>query len=111
MLPFTPAEIQQRLAALPAWSCAGEHLTRTFETSDWQRTLLLANAIGFLAEAAGHHPDLQLSYPRIVVKLQTHDAGGITEKDFELAARIEQLATWRPEPGAALTGPEGSWLK
>jgi len=83
---------------------------RTFETGNWQRTLLLAGAIGFVGEAAWHHPDLHLSYPRLEVLLTTHDAGGITDRDFELARRIEEVATWQPS-GGALTGPEQPWFR
>jgi pterin-4a-carbinolamine dehydratase len=111
MKAYDEQQIGDRLAAqLPSWRYQDEHLTRTFETGNWQRTLLLANAIGYLGEAAWHHPDLLLSYPRLTVKLQTHDAGGITDRDFELAQRIEEIATWQPKEGSALTGPEGGWF-
>lgn len=104
-------EIHDRLAAqLPSWRYQEGHLVRVFETGAWQRTLLLANAIGYLGEAAWHHPDLLLSYPRLKVMLTTHDAGGVTEKDFALALRIEEVATWQPAEGSALTGPEGGWI-
>lgn len=110
-MPHTEQEIRDRLAAqLPSWRFEDNHLVRTFETGSWQRTMLLANAIGVLAEAAWHHPDLHLSYPRLTVRLQTHDAGGITDKDFELALRIEELSTWQPAEGAALTGPDTPWF-
>lgn len=110
-MPYSDDEIQTRLLAqLPSWRMEDNHLVRTFETEAWSRTLLLANAIGFVAEAAWHHPDLHLSYPRLVVRLQTHDEGGITDKDFELAQRIEELATWHPGETSALTGPNGAWF-
>lgn len=89
---------------LPAWRREDGHLVRTFETGGWQRTLLLANALAFVGEAAWHHPDLLLTYPRLVVRLTTHDAGGITEKDLALAEAIERTATWRPD--APLGGPD-----
>jgi 4a-hydroxytetrahydrobiopterin dehydratase len=105
-------EITDALALrLAAWREESGALTRTYETGNWQRTLLLANAIGFLGEAAGHHPDLMLSYPRLTVKLSTHDAGGITERDFALAERIESLATWQPAPGEALGGSPAPWFR
>ena len=53
-----------------------------------------------------HHPDMEVSYNRVVVKLQNHDAGGITDKDFELAAKLDQVVLWRPN--GALTGPPKS---
>jgi 4a-hydroxytetrahydrobiopterin dehydratase len=100
------AEIATWLEAnLPTWDFADGHLTRTYRTGNWQLTLLLANAIGYLAEAGWHHPELILTYPRLTVRLQTHDAGGITDKDFELARRIEAVVTWEPAEGDALDGP------
>lgn len=110
-VPYTDREIADRLQReLPAWKHEDGQLVRTFETGAWQRTLLLANAIGFVGEAAWHHPDLLLTYPRLKVMLTTHDAGGITDKDFELARKIEEVATWQPA-GGALTGPETPWFR
>ena len=57
---------------------------------------MLVNAIGFIAEAADHHPDLKVSWGRLVVTLSTHSAGGVTDKDFDLARRIEEIARWHP---------------
>ena len=96
---------------LPTWSLVDNYLTRTYTTRNWQLTLLLANAIGYLAEAAWHHPELTLSYPRLTVRLQTHDAGGITDKDFELARRIEEVVTWQPAVQDALEGTPKSWVE
>ena len=96
---------------LAAWRLEEGFLTRTYTTGSWQLTLLLANAIGYLAEAAWHHPELILSYPRLTVRLQTHDAGGITDKDFELARRIEAVVTWRPSPEDALEGTPKRWVE
>jgi len=108
---YDDSEIGERLQReLPAWKHEDGQLVRTFETGGWQRTLLLANAIGFVGEAAWHHPDLLLTYPRLKVMLTSHDAGGITDKDFELARRIEEVATWQPS-GGALTGPETPWFR
>lgn len=96
---------------LAAWRLEEGFLTRTYTTGNWQLTLLLANAIGYLAEAAWHHPELILSYPRLTVRLQTHDAGGITDKDVELARRIEAVVTWRPSPEDALEGTPRRWVE
>lgn len=97
MLPYSAAEVADHLRArLPHWTLEDGQIVRTFETGNWQRTLLLANAIGYAAEAAWHHPELLLSYPRLRVMLSTHDAGGITDRDLELAERIEALAASWP---------------
>ncbi len=101
---FTDTEIAQRLTALPGWRHAGGMIHRTYKTDGWPTTLLLVNAIAFHAEAADHHPDLQVSWGRITVSLRTHSARGITAKDFELARRIEDIALWRPGPESALRG-------
>ena len=77
---------------LPAWTQERVYLARTYETGDWTRTTLLAGAIAFLGEKAFHHPDLFLSYPQLKVLLTTHDAGGITERDFALAEAMNRLA-------------------
>ncbi|HUX75555.1 MAG TPA: 4a-hydroxytetrahydrobiopterin dehydratase [Anaerolineae bacterium] len=96
---------------LLAWRLEEGFLARTYTTGSWQLTLLLANAIGYLAEAAWHHPELILSYPRLTVRLQTHEAGGITDKDFELARRIEAVVTWRPSPEDTLEGTPRRWVE
>lgn len=108
---YSEPEVSAWLEAnLPAWSVEDNTLIRTYTTRSWQLTLLLANAIGFLAEAAWHHPELILSYPRLTVRLQTHDAGGITDKDFELARRIEEVVTWGPGAEDALEGTPNRWV-
>ncbi|MEZ5650834.1 MAG: 4a-hydroxytetrahydrobiopterin dehydratase [Burkholderiaceae bacterium] len=90
---------------LAQWSLRDTHLERRFETGGWRTSLMVANAIGLLAEQAWHHPDLIVTFPAVVVRVQSHDVGGITGRDLELARRIEALVLWRPEPGAsALSG-------
>jgi 4a-hydroxytetrahydrobiopterin dehydratase len=72
---------------------------------------MLVNAIGYVAEAAYHHPDLSVTWGRVTVKLSTHSAGGITDKDFSLAAKIDEVALWRPSPGGALTGTPQKFVR
>ena len=87
----------KRLAAeLPFWYLDEGHICRKYRTSGWKASLMVANAIGHLAEAAFHHPDLSASYAVVGVKLKNHAADGITDKDFALAARIEALIEWQP---------------
>ena len=66
---------------------------------------MVVNAIGHLAEAAWHHPELRVTFPAVEVRLDTHDAGGITDRDFELARKIEALIQWRPAATGPLEGP------
>jgi pterin-4a-carbinolamine dehydratase len=101
----TPAEIDARLKTdLPHWRREHDDLCRVFKTPHWKASLMLTNAIGFLAEAAWHHPDLVVSWGRVEVRLSTHSAGGITDKDFALAGEIERLIEWRPSAESALEG-------
>ena len=94
---YERAEIEQRLAAdNPRWRFAEGALRRTYRTQNWRATLMVVNAIGHLAEAAWHHPDLAVSYDRVDVGLSTHDAKGVTDKDFALAREIENVVLWRP---------------
>ena len=89
---------------LPGWKLQDGWLRRKYSTDGWPTTLMLVNAIGFLSEAAYHHPDLEVTWGKIWVKLKTHSSGGITERDFALAKEIEKLALWRPAPGSAMEG-------
>ncbi len=103
---YTEAEIAAKLEAeLPHWYFENGWIRRKFRTSGWKGTLMVVNAVGHLAEAAWHHPDLSASYAFVIVKLMTHSAKGITDKDFELARRIEEFVCWRPDTqGSALDG-------
>ncbi len=95
---LSPAEIDARLKdELPAWRLADGCLQRVYATGGWRPSLMIANAIGHLAEVAWHHPDLIVTYPSVTVKLVTHDVGGISDLDFALAAKIEALVAWVPE--------------
>ena len=89
---YSEAEIMTRLAALPGWGYEGGALTRVFKTQGFAPALMLANAIGYHAELADHHPDLTVAWGKLSITLSTHSAGGITEKDFQLARKIEELA-------------------
>ena len=94
---LTAEQVAARLAGpLQHWQASGAAILRRYRTPDWRATLMLVNAIGYAAEAAWHHPDLMISYAAVEVKLTTHDAGGVTARDFALAEHIEQLATARP---------------
>ncbi len=91
--------IKQRLAdELPDWEYDGQWIRRKFKTGGWQHTLMCVNALGYLAEAACHHPDLNVSYGHFTVKLATHSADGITDLDFALAKKMQDLLLWHPTP-------------
>lgn len=99
-------EIASKLAVdLPHWVFEDGWIRRKYKTSGWKGTLMVVNAVGHLAEAAWHHPDLTVSYAFVIVKLCTHSAKGITDKDFELAKKIEEVVEWQPgKEGGALEG-------
>jgi 4a-hydroxytetrahydrobiopterin dehydratase len=107
---YNDAEISERLKELPGWYYEDGWIRRVYKTDGWPTTLMLVNAVGYLAEAAYHHPDLTVTWGRITVKLQNHAAGGITDKDFELARKIEDVALWKPQ-GGALEGTPNKWVR
>jgi 4a-hydroxytetrahydrobiopterin dehydratase len=84
-------QLQQRAAQLPDWKIVDRrHLARTFRFPDFLQALAFVNRVGAVAEQQGHHPDLHLSWGRVDVETWTHDAGGVTEQDFLLAAKIDR---------------------
>jgi 4a-hydroxytetrahydrobiopterin dehydratase len=101
---YSETEIADNLALLPGWYFEDGWIRRYYKTDGWPVTLMLVNAIGYMAEAANHHPDLSVTWARVGVKLSTHSAGGITEKDFALARQLEEVVLWRPAAGGALEG-------
>ena len=93
------------------WRLEDGWLRRKLTTDGWPTTLMLVNAIGYLAEAAYHHPDLAVTWGKLWIKLKTHSAGGITDKDFALAKKIEEVVLWRPQPGDPLEGTPNKFVK
>ncbi|MCB1917843.1 MAG: 4a-hydroxytetrahydrobiopterin dehydratase [Rhodocyclaceae bacterium] len=91
------SQVSARLAQeLPHWTYENGWIRRKFRTEGWKGTLMVVNTVGHLAEAAWHHPDLTVSYAFVIVKLMTHSAKGITDKDFALAKKIEEVVGWQP---------------
>ena len=104
---YSDAEVEERLQEqLSSWTLQEGWLRRKYKTSGWKGTLMVVNTIGHLAEAAWHHPDLTVSYAFVNVKLMNHAAKGITDKDFALARKIEEVVMWQPgaEAGSPLEG-------
>jgi len=103
---YTEQEINARIAAeLPHWFFEDGWIRRKYKTGSWKGTLMVVNTVGHLAEAAWHHPDLTVSYAFVIVKLCTHSAKGITDKDWTLARKIEDVIQWQPgKEGGALEG-------
>lgn len=82
---LTPDEIAKALPSLPGWACDGRSLTRTYKFAGFPEAVAFVNGLVGPAEAMNHHPDVTISYNRVTVSLTTHDAGGLTVKDFALA--------------------------
>ncbi len=91
MPSLSAEEAKVRLLTLPEWNIVSGELVRTFQFKDFLAALAFVNRVGELAEEAGHHPDIDIRYNRVRLALVTHDAGGLTAKDFDLAARAEKL--------------------
>jgi len=93
--PIPEPEVIERLSnELPHWYYENGWIRRKIKTSGWKATLMVVNTVGHLAEKAWHHPDLTVSYAFVIVKLVTHSAKGITDKDFLLAKKIEEVLMW-----------------
>jgi 4a-hydroxytetrahydrobiopterin dehydratase len=103
---YSTEEITERLKReLPHWYLEDGWIRRRYKTSSWKGTLMVINAVGHLAEAAWHHPDRTASYAWVEVRLMNHAAKGVTDKDFELAKKIEEVVSWQPGLlGGALEG-------
>ena len=90
-MPLTPTEIEQEMSTVPQWQQEGQTITRTFEFKNFVEAIDFVNKLVEPAETAAHHPDLAISYNKVTVSLTSHDAGGLTQKDFELARTISEL--------------------
>jgi 4a-hydroxytetrahydrobiopterin dehydratase len=104
------AKIQEH--GLVNWYLEDGWLRRKYTTDGWPTTLMLVNAIGYLCEAAYHHADLAVTWGKVWVKLKTHSSGGITEKDFALARKIEESVLWKPaKDGVFEGGTPNKWVQ
>jgi 4a-hydroxytetrahydrobiopterin dehydratase len=83
-------EIQRDLGSLQGWSRKGDVLTRTYQFRNFAQSLDFVNRVATLAESANHHPDIDIRYSKVTLTLSTHDAGGITSNDVNLAREIDR---------------------
>tara|TARA_B100001059_G_scaffold10456_2_gene8521 strand:- start:11862 stop:12137 length:276 start_codon:yes stop_codon:yes gene_type:complete len=86
-----PDQIEAGLSLLSEWTVSGENLQRTISFADFRQAIAFVNKLADAAEAASHHPDIMIRYGKVTLTLTTHDAGGLTQKDFEMAAVIDSL--------------------
>ncbi|MBE9181736.1 4a-hydroxytetrahydrobiopterin dehydratase [Oculatella sp. LEGE 06141] len=89
---LTPSAISGQIQQLPGWTTDGQRLSRTYEFTNFVEAIAFVNRLVEPAEAAGHHPDIAIAYNKVTVSLTTHDAGGLTQGDFDLARTISQLS-------------------
>lgn len=91
--PLASDEIAKACANLPGWSCERDALTKTFKFHSFREALSFMVHVGFIAEELNHHPEWTNVYDRVVMRLNTHDAGGkVTAKDVELATRVQKIS-------------------
>jgi 4a-hydroxytetrahydrobiopterin dehydratase len=103
LVRLSEAEVSTQLQQLPGWTTDGQQLSRTYEFANFVESIAFVNRLVEPAEAAGHHPDIAISYNKVTVSLTTHDAGGLTTQDFELARVISQLGD-RSNPSNCTSG-------
>lgn len=104
-------ELAEELETLPHWEVRDNWLRREYKTPGFAHTMMLVNTIGYLAEAAWHHPDLSVGYAQVTVKLQTHRVHGITANDVALARKINEVVTWKPGEDSPLDGFPKNWIR
>jgi len=90
MKPMTQLEVKSALKTVPQWRRRGATIRSTFEFKDFPLAIKFVNQVARMAERAGHHPDIDIRWNKVNLLLTTHDAGGLTPKDFELAAKISK---------------------
>ncbi len=91
MEKLTDGQIETALNSVPEWSEVGGEIQRTYQFADFNESMGFVNKIAKIAEDLQHHPDVLIRYNKVTLTLTTHDAGGITEKDFDLARKIDAL--------------------
>jgi len=90
-IALSETQIADGLTGLPGWSFDGKQIVKEFAFDSYASGVMFASAVGQLADRMDHHPDLFIGYRKVKVGLNTHDVNGVSELDFELAARIAQL--------------------
>jgi 4a-hydroxytetrahydrobiopterin dehydratase len=86
------AAVEDALQRLPGWERRGDEITRTFVRKDFRAAITFVNQVAEAAEVAGHHPDIDIRWNKVTMALSSHSEGGLTARDFELAARIDELS-------------------
>ena len=93
-------EIRRALGALPGWSRKGDALNKTYSFARFADGIRFVDQVAEVADSMNHHPDIDIRYTNVTFALSTHDAGGITQRDLDLAKAIEEAAGFDKKPGA-----------
>ncbi|MFG0305324.1 MAG: 4a-hydroxytetrahydrobiopterin dehydratase [Phycisphaerales bacterium JB040] len=88
---FSEQQVSSALENVPEWDELNGEITRTFQFDDFVSAMAFVQKVADYAESAQHHPDILIRYNKVTLTVSTHDAGGITEKDFDLAAAMDRL--------------------
>jgi 4a-hydroxytetrahydrobiopterin dehydratase len=91
MKTYTAAEIEEKINSISGWHLMNDAIEKPFKFKDFKQALTFINAVGEIAEQADHHPEILNVYNRVTLRLNTHSANGITDKDFDLAKKINGL--------------------
>ncbi|MBI2778244.1 MAG: 4a-hydroxytetrahydrobiopterin dehydratase [Gammaproteobacteria bacterium] len=89
---LSTTDIEQRMSTVNDWALAGDTIRRTIRFRSFPAAIAFVTEAGFLAEAANHHPDIDIRWRNVTLTLTTHEAGGLTQKDFDLAGQINALS-------------------
>lgn len=89
MEKLSQESLDQRMGEFAEWSLSGDSIQRTFSFDDFNAAMAFVNRVAELAESVQHHPDIMIRYNKVTMTLSTHDAGGLTEKDFDFAKEID----------------------
>ena len=90
MAALSDDEVRKRLAALPGWEHQGREIRRAYAFDGFEAAMAFVNRVAALAEAMNHHPDILVQYDKVTLALTSHDTRGLTDRDFRLAAKIDE---------------------
>lgn len=89
---LTSDQVDSRLRSLSGWQRNGDEISREFKFADFKQAMLFVNRVADAANAADHHPDITINYNRVAMTLSTHSEGGVTDKDIDMASKIDAAA-------------------
>ena len=91
MLRLDDTAVEEALACLPGWERRGDQIVKSFVCADFAQAMLFVNEVAGAAEAAGHHPDIDICWNTVTLAVSSYAEGGLTDRDFQLAAHIREL--------------------